>query len=337
MPPMSRKHLTKRQLARIQQQQDAHTTNASDASNLESPDAPTCRGLVLSRFGKQVDIEIREGEHEGRVVRSYQRSNLEALVSGDEVVLQHDAALDNAVVVAMLPRSSLLQRPTKLGDLKPVAANINTMMIVIAPEPAPHYNLIDRYLVAAETFGFRPLLLLNKCDLLKDGPVRDELETMLTLYGTLGYMTLRLSSKAGIGLDDLRTQLHDATAILVGQSGVGKSALVNALLPGVDTLEGALSAAEDKGRHTTTSARLFHLPEGGSLIDSPGIREFGLGHIEARQVLEGFVEFRPWLGTCRFRDCSHESEVGCALREALANGRIDPRRMQSYELIRNSL
>jgi ribosome biogenesis GTPase len=333
---MSRKQLSKRQLARIQQQQDAHAAKAIDSTTSPTTDSATSRGLVLSRFGKQLDVEVHEGELAGQVVRCYQRSNLEPLVSGDEVVLQSEAIPGTGVVVAMLPRRSLLQRPSKSGELKPVAANIDTMVIVIAPEPAPHYNLIDRYLVAAETFGFRPVLLLNKHDLLRDAR-SEELEALLALYASLGYATLRVSSKAGTGLDDLRAQLANATAIFVGQSGVGKSALVNALLPGVATLEGTLSQAEDKGRHTTTSARLFHLPCGGRLIDSPGIREFGLSHIDARQVLEGFVEFRQWLGTCRFRDCRHEGEEGCALREALARGNIDPRRMQSYQLIRNSL
>jgi ribosome biogenesis GTPase len=334
---MPRKQLSKRQLARIQQQQDAHAAKAIDATTTTTADNATSRGLVLSRFGKQLDVEVQEGELAGQVLRCYQRSNLEPLVSGDEVVLQREALPDTGVVVAMLPRRSLLQRPSKSGELKPVAANIDTMVIVIAPEPVPHYNLIDRYLVAAETFGFRPVLLLNKHDLLQDDAQREELEVLLALYASLGYATLRVSSKAGTGLDLLRAQLTSATAIFVGQSGVGKSALVNALLPGVAALEGTLSQAEDKGRHTTTSARLFHLPDGGRLIDSPGIREFGLSHIDARQVLEGFVEFRQWLGSCRFRDCRHEGEDGCALREALARGNIDPRRMQSYQLIRNSL
>lgn len=334
---MSRKQLSKRQLARIQQQQDALKQKAGASSTTSSSDALTVRALVLSRFGKQLDVELCEGEAAGKVLRCFQRSNIEPLVSGDEVVVQCDAAYEDGVVVAMLPRRSLLQRPSKMGELKPVAANIDTMVIVAAPEPPPHYNLIDRYLVAAETFGFRPLLLLNKCDLKLDEDRGAELDELLNLYRSLGYATLRVSSKAGTGLTELRAHLSQATAIFVGQSGVGKSALVNALLPGVNTLEGSLSDAADKGRHTTTSARLFHFPEGGRLIDSPGIREFGLSHIDARQVLEGFVEFRPLLGTCRFRDCRHETEAGCALLEAAASGRIDPRRMQSYELIRNSL
>jgi ribosome biogenesis GTPase len=181
------------------------------------------------------------------------------------------------------------------------------------------------------------VLLLNKCDLLREDASAAALDALLALYRSLGYATLRCSSKAGDGLDQLQTHLRGATAIFVGQSGVGKSALVNALLPGAAAAEGSLSDAEDKGRHTTTSARLFHLPGGGRLIDSPGIREFGLGHIEPRQVLEGFVEFREWLGACRFRDCAHDTEAGCALRAALDAGRIDPRRMQSYRLIRDSL
>src|SRR5690606_30680043 len=187
-------------------------------------------------------------------------------------------------------------------------------------------------LVAAEAIPLTPLLVLNKLDLVDDA-TRPALEALLELYAAIGYRTLRVSSKSGAGLAELEAALNDHTSIFVGQSGVGKSALVNALLPGVDTLEGELSGAEVKGRHTTTSARLFHFPHGGDLIDSPGIREFGLGHLEPGQLLHGFTEFRPYLGQCRFRDCRHEREPGCRLREALERGEIDPRRMESYRQI----
>ena len=131
--------------------------------------------------------------------------------------------------------------------------------------------------------------------------------------------------------------LKDRTSVFVGQSGVGKSSLINALLPGVDSKVGELSKTHGKGTHTTTTAKLFHFPDGGDLVDSPGIREFGLWHMEREQVLNGFVEFRPYLGGCKFRDCKHQSEPGCAVLAAVEKGKITPRRLASFESIANSL
>jgi len=331
---MRKKQLSRQQLSRIQQQQDAKAAQSFDHDLHPESGVPGLRGLVLSRFGKQLDVEALEGELAGTVFRCYQRSNLDALVTGDEVVFQPGD--DTGVVIAALPRHSLLQRPAKTGELKPVAANIDTMVIVIAPEPPAHYNLIDRYLVAAETFHFRPVLLLNKCDLLNQDNAA-AVASMMSLYISLGYTCLQVSSKQRVGLESLQATLKDATSVFVGQSGVGKSALVNALLPGTSALEGTLSESESKGKHTTTSARLFHFPEGGRLIDSPGIREFGLTHISDTELLAGFVELRPLLGTCHFRDCKHEVEKGCAILDALQSGKVDARRMQSYAYIRNTL
>ena len=292
------------------------------------------RGLVISHFGQQLDIEALEGEAKGQLFRCFQRSNLEPLVTGDEVIWQ--AGEPMGVVVAGLPRRSILKRPSKSGELKPVASNIDLIIIVVASQPEPHFNLIDRYLVAAELTGIKPLLLLNKADLL-DATNSSGLLDMLALYKSIGYDTLLVSSKSHEGLGELINMLADKTSVFVGQSGVGKSALVNALLPGIDTLEGALSEAESKGRHTTTSARLFHFAKGGNLIDSPGIREFGLWHIEPAQLLDAFVEFRPFLGACRFRDCQHEGEPDCKLLAAVKEQIIDPRRLHSYQMIRTTL
>ncbi|MDY6982826.1 MAG: ribosome small subunit-dependent GTPase A, partial [Pseudomonadota bacterium] len=244
--------------------------------------------------------------------------------------------LSKPIQYPRLPRRSLLRRPNMFGELKPVAANIDTLVIVIAPLPEPHANLVDRYLVVAENHGFAPLIVLNKSDLPDDG-TRAALHALLESYAALGYPTFIVSSRSHEGLPQLKERLATATSIFVGQSGVGKSALVNALLPGVNTLEGSLSDAVIKGRHTTTSARLFHFPGGGNLIDSPGIREFALTHLEPEQLLQGFIEFRAYLDGCRFRDCKHGREPGCRLQEAVAQGRIDPRRLASYQLIRSSL
>jgi ribosome biogenesis GTPase len=332
---MKKKQLNERQLDRIQRRQDKRVADAGlgDMGDTKAG-GPQHRGLVLSHFGQQLDIEVLDGDETGTVIRCYQRSNLDPLVAGDEVVWQQGEAAN--VVVAGLPRRSVLRRPNMLGELKPVAANIDTLVIVVAPQPEAHRNLIDRYLVAAEKHCLKPLLVLNKSDLL-DETTRSPLMAMLESYAALGYSAQAVSSRSRAGLPQLEARLAGGTSIFVGQSGVGKSALVNALLPGVNTLEGSLSEGVTKGRHTTTAARLFHFPGGGNLIDSPGIREFGLAHLEPEELLQGFVEFRPFLDGCRFRDCKHVREPGCRLQEAVAQGRIDPQRLASYQLIRSSL
>jgi ribosome biogenesis GTPase len=328
---MKKKQLNEHQLDRIQRRQDKRVTAADRGDTAVG--GPQRRGLVLSHFGQQLDVEALDGPDQGTVVRCHQRSNLDPLVAGDTVIWQQGETAN--VVVAGLPRRSVLRRPNMLGELKPVAANIDTLVVVIAPAPEAHRNLIDRYLVAAENHGLRPLIVLNKSDLLD--PQESPLLELLKSYAALSYPTLLVSSRSRAGLAQLEERLAPGTSIFVGQSGVGKSALVNALLPGVNTLEGSLSEGVTKGRHTTTAARLFHFPGGGNLIDSPGIREFGLTHLEPEELLRGFIEFRPFLDGCRFRDCKHEHEPGCRLREAVAQGRIDPQRLASYQSIRSSL
>jgi ribosome biogenesis GTPase / thiamine phosphate phosphatase len=337
---MKKKGLNNRQLQRIQRIQDAYTERATrkqakaEAVLAHSTLGTEQRGLVISHYGQQLDIEALEGEQIGHIFRCHQRSNLEPLVTGDEVIWQPGDPL--GVVVAGLPRRSVLKRPNLFNELKPVAANIDYVVIVIAPTPEPHANLIDRYLVASELMGSKPLLLLNKVDLLtadNSPPLQD----LVALYTGLGYATLEVSGRQHTGIDALQCLLVGSNSVFVGQSGVGKSALVNALLPGINTLEGELSHGEVKGRHTTTSARLFHFPQGGNLIDSPGIREFGLWHVEPSQLLESFVEFRPYLNGCRFRDCKHEKEPGCKLLIAVENGVISPQRLSSYQMILNTL
>ena len=286
---------------------------------------------MTAHYGTLVAVEAAPGVS----LRCHLRANLEALVTGDRVVwCEGDPT---GVVVAQLERNSVLSRPDPYGKLKPVAANIDQIMVVIAPLPTPHANLIDRYLVAAETVGIEPVILLNKIDLLADDPVLgQEMDELLAIYPTLGYRILRTSSLEG-GLEELHGALRERISVFVGQSGVGKSSLINVLLPDAELRVGALSESRQKGVHTTTTAQLFHLDCGGSLIDSPGIREFGLWHMSREQVEQGFREFRPFLGACKFRDCRHQQEPGCAILGAAESGQISQRRLGSYRHIVTTL
>ena len=160
---------------------------------------------------------------------------------------------------------------------------------------------------------------------------------MLGVYRQLGYPVLEVSAHHGDGMQQLQAQLDGHISVFVGQSGVGKSSLVNSLLPEVNLRVGPLSEISGQGTHTTTTARLFHFPGGGDLIDSPGIREFGLGHVSRADVEAGFIEFNDLIGRCRFRDCKHDREPGCALLMALEDGRVQQQRMNSYRSIIASL
>ncbi len=335
--PLAKRKLTHQQTTRIQHSQRERAARVGTTADTDDRDAelgPEQPGLIISHFGRQVDVEALDGDQAGTIVRCHLRTNMAALVTGDRVVWRAGSN-GVGVVVAAQPRHSLLARPdSHLHQPKPVAANVDRIIVVIAPEPQPFANLIDRYLVAAEAVDIPPLLLLNKSDLL-DAKPNAELDALLVQYQAIGYTVLRASTKTAGGLDAIRAELRDRISVFVGQSGVGKSSLIGALIPGLDIRVGDLSVGTAKGRHTTTTARLFHLPEGGDLIDSPGIREFGLDHLERGQIEHGFIEFRDWLGRCKFRDCKHEREPGCALRQALADGKISAARFHSFYTIVN--
>lgn len=293
-------------------------------------------GRVVSHFGQTVDVEQLEHDGEPERFRCFVRANIGNLVTGDEVVWRAGEQ-HNGVIEARLERRSLLQRPDNYGQLKPVAANIDRIVIVVATEPTPHANLIDRYLVASEVMEIQPAILFNKCDLINDDN-RDQVESLIKNYEALGYEVLRTSANDIAHCEsELATWLANHTSVFVGQSGVGKSSLIRSILGDESIRIGALSETTRKGTHTTTTARLFHLPDGGMLVDSPGIREFGLWHISEQELLDGFIEFRPFIGYCRFRDCQHQAEPGCAIHAAVENGDISSERMASYERIKATL
>jgi ribosome biogenesis GTPase len=336
-----KKHLTQRQHDRIASNQQkrldrlaqkaAKTDAALENTAFGAPEA----GVVVSRFGQHADIETSAGE----VLRCNLRRTISSLVCGDQVVwrraLQPQGTLEG-VVEAVQERRTILSRPDFYDGLKPVAANIDLMIIVSAVLPALSLNIIDRYLVAAETVEIKPLILLNKIDLLSP-EARAEVDRQLAIYQQLGYDTLQLSAKTGEGMAALDQYLQAGTSIFVGQSGVGKSSLLNFLLPDIGAHTQEVSDVSGLGQHTTTVARLYHLPQGGDLIDSPGIREFALWHLQPAEVTWGYREFRPWLGRCKFRDCKHINDPGCALHHAVETGDIAAERFDNYLKILQSM
>jgi ribosome biogenesis GTPase len=334
---MAKRKLTRRQAWRAEKIQAERLARAEKkASNIEttlegSELGPEQTGRVITRYGAQADIE---DEHHS-IYRCLLRQNLPPLVCGDQVVWQAGNN-QTGVVVAVEPRKNLLERPDADNQLKPVAANINQILVVAAPLPALDVDLINRYLVAAEMTNIEPVLVINKIDLLKAQALQ-KLKLRLKVYEDIGYSIIYTSSNQEHGLDDLIDHLKDKTSILVGQSGVGKSSLIQALLPEEELRVGALSESSGLGRHTTTATRLYHFPAGGELIDSPGVRAFRLGHASMAQLADGFIEFRPFLGQCKFTDCQHKVEPDCAILAAVAANEISQQRYDSFQRILESL
>jgi ribosome biogenesis GTPase len=235
----------------------------------------------------------------------------------------------HGVVTALLERHSALIRPNYSGEEKPLAANISQLVIVLATEPPPSEYLLDQYLVTAENIGVKAVIAMNKIDLL-EGELRTSFDSRFSHYQKIGYPMVEISAKFNDGLDPLLDKLQHETSILVGQSGVGKSSLIKALLPDLNIQIGRLSEASGLGKHTTSATTLYSLPEGGRLIDSPGVRSFRLVQLTTALLENGFKEFRPFLGHCKFSNCSHKGEPGCALTEAVEQAKIHPKRLQNH-------
>ncbi|MBC7001271.1 small ribosomal subunit biogenesis GTPase RsgA [Photobacterium sp. BZF1] len=332
-----KKKLTKGQSRRVRSNQNKRLKREKDDVQWDETLLESAReGLVITRFGQHADIEDPET---GIIHRCNLRRSIQSLVSGDRVVWRPGVETLQGiagVVEAVHERESMLTRPDYYDGVKAVAANVNQIIIVSAVLPELSLNIIDRYLIAAETVGIPPLIVLNKVDLL-EAEDRKQVEETLALYQEIGYEVRLVSSETGEGLDGLREDLKGHISIFAGQSGVGKSSLVNSLMPEVDAEVGDVSENSGLGQHTTTAARLYHFPDGGDLIDSPGVREFGLWHLEPEQVTEAFVEFRDYLGGCKFRDCKHGNDPGCIIREAVEEGKIHQARYDSYHKIIDSM
>lgn len=251
------------------------------------------------------------------------------VVCGDEVRCERDEQHAQWMIQQVLPRRSALYRSNARGRAELVAANLTTLVVVVAPQPRPDLFLVDRYLAAAASAGLDSLLLGNKAD----QPFDADLQLELAALAAMGCATLMCSARTGLGLNAVRERLHDRCVMFVGQSGVGKSSLLRELVPGCDAAVGELLKSHE-GRHTTSAARLYQLPGGGTLIDSPGVRDFAPAADMLDAQTLGFVDLARYAPQCRFADCRHLKEPQCAVREAVAAGGISARRFESYRRLR---
>lgn len=277
------------------------------------------QGLVVASYGKRYQVELADKSRISCVTRGKKTD----LACGDIVNIKLTDKAEG-VVESSLPRETLLYRSSVIKS-KILASNVTQIIIVLATQPSFYEALLNRCLVAAEAANIKPLIVLNKCDLAEV----DDAKNKLKIYQDLGYEVLHLSAKQDISA--LRPYLTNHQSVLVGQSGMGKSTMINALLPDQNVRTQIMSEALDSGKHTTTAAHLYHLDTHSSLIDSPGLQEFGLNHLSQQDLELAFKEFRPYLGNCRFNNCKHTHEPDCAVINAVQQGKISATRLKFYQ------
>lgn len=291
--------------------------------NVSNSDLLTAQ--ITASFGRRYIVRTPDG----KTYEATTRKKRIDFACGDQVHINH-INQQQVVIEDYLPRSSLLYRQDSTRS-KLIAANVTLMLIVLAAVPTPSEMLLQRALLAAEAAQIQPLIVLNKADL----PENDIWLQKISFYQGLGYELINISALRDV--KKLRNRLQGECAILLGQSGMGKSTLTNALLGNVQARVGEISTALDSGRHTTTHAQLYDLDKNSQLIDSPGLQAFGLHHLRIANLLSYFPDMLSYIGKCRFHNCSHRQEPGCALKQAVNEHKIEPERLQFLQNITNEL
>jgi len=331
---MAKRKLSKQQQRRIADQQKNKIKNNKlqldklQQNNVQLDESSTQTARVISHHGRQLFAETENFEK----IKCKIRQNLGDIACGDYVLVQQAHAatgeLQN-VIVAVKERTNLLVKTGFAGAVKPVAANIGQLVIVTSLKPKPNPYLIDRYLTAAENLPSKALIIINKVDLV-DVETKRMCEDLTELYQNIGYDVISSSIKQNIGLEEISQALSNTTSILVGLSGVGKSSIVKTILPKEEIKIGETSAATGEGKHTTTVSALYHLKDNGIIIDSPGVRDFTPINKSIDEITNGFVDVRQFNGACKFTNCSHTNEPGCAMKQAVSDGKLNEQRFKNY-------
>lgn len=303
---------------------------AGFAVQLDVDHANCLRGRVLSVHGLTSTVQAEDGSNyecaTRRLLKTLSTDLRHVVVAGDQVYFRLAAGGRDGIIESVEPRRGVLSRASK-GRQHVIVVNVDQIVIVAsAAQPDLKPNLIDRFLVTAEKMKIKPIICINKIDLVDPA----DLQPLIGVYGQMGYPVQFLSATSGFGVDRVRSLLRDKETAVVGQSGVGKSSLLNALDPSLDLRVSAVSEENDKGKHTTTTARLLPLSFGGFVVDTPGIRSFELWDVIAEEVAGFYRDLRPYVNNCRFPDCTHTHEAQCAVKDAVADGRLDARRYESY-------
>jgi ribosome biogenesis GTPase len=279
------------------------------------------QGQIIAAFGRHYLAELPDGE----ILECVPRGKKSEVACGDNVEVTRTGD-GQGVIDRIAPRTTLLYRSDAFKQ-KLIAANVTQIIVVVATEPSFNDELLARCLLAAHDQNLSTLIVLNKCDLPQIAAARAQLAP----YGKIGYRVLELSAKQNIA--PLLPYVQGHTSVLVGQSGMGKSTLLNALIPDARAATREISTVLDSGKHTTTHAKLYHLNSQSHLIDCPGVQLFGLHHLDFAAIERSFPEFLPHLGNCRFANCTHSHEPDCAIRKATAEGKIDERRLKLFQQI----
>ena len=311
---MSKRQLSQHQQQRIEQRRSG---NQHHSQGFE--------GLVVMNSGKKASVRL---DDDGRLLTCHQRANLANVVAGDKVIISLDEQ-HPPVIESLLPRRSLLSRPGFRGVIKPVAANVDQLLVVIAPAPGIDLDLLDRSLCYCEWQGLDAVIVLNKVDLLAED-YRAVCDELANTYQSMGYHWIEASIQSDIGIDKLQAVCAHKTSVFLGNSGVGKSSLTQALIPDVAIRTQQLSASTGLGQHTTNNATLYELDKGGQLIDAAGIRSLELGEFAIEHPDRYWRDFRPYLGQCRFSNCTHDHEPDCAVKQAVEADIIALHRYQHY-------